>query len=83
MQQKPIFDFHKFLQERLDKTSPRRQLAKDETTKLAKLEGIAKKLKRGENVQNLQLQTWRTKDEYSQIKAQWQEQRELREELKD
>ena len=49
MQKKPIVDFHKFLQERFDKTSPRHQLAKDETTKLAKLEGTAKKLRRGEN----------------------------------
>ena len=32
------------------KANPRRELAKDETTKLAKLEGIAEKLKRGENV---------------------------------
>ena len=83
MQKKPIVDFRKLLQERLDKTNPRRKPAIDETTKLSKLEGIAEKLKRGENVQNLQLQTWRTKDEYSQIKAQWQEQRELCEELKD
>jgi hypothetical protein len=37
MQKKPIVDFRKLLQERLDKTNPRRQLAKDETTKLAKL----------------------------------------------
>ena len=50
MQQKPIVDFRKFLQERLDKTNPRRQLAKDETKKLVKLESIAEKLKRGENV---------------------------------
>ena len=41
MQQKPIVDFRKFLQERLGKTNPRRQLAKDETTKLVKLRGIA------------------------------------------
>ena len=51
MQKKPIVDFRKFLQERLDKTIPRRKLAKDETTKLAKLEGIVEKLKRGEHVQ--------------------------------
>jgi len=50
MQKKPIVDFHKLLQERLEKANPRRQLAKEETTKLAKLEGIAEKLKRGENV---------------------------------
>ena len=54
MQQKPIVDFGKFLQGRFDKTNPYRQLAKDGTTKLAKLEGIMEKLKRGENVQNPQ-----------------------------
>ena len=64
-QKKPIVDFRKLLQGRLDKVNPRRKLAKDETTKLAKLEGIADKLKRGENVQNRQLQTWLTQDEYS------------------
>jgi hypothetical protein len=36
----PSSDFRKLLQERLDKVNPRRKLAKDETTKLAKLEGI-------------------------------------------
>ena len=38
MQKKPIVDFRKFVQERFDKTSPRCQLAKDETTKLTELE---------------------------------------------
>ena len=83
MQKKPIVDFRKLLQERLDKTNPRRKLAKDETTKLAKLEGIAEKLKRGENVQNRQLQTWLSEDEYAQVDIEWQEQLEIREELKD
>lgn len=82
-QKKPIVDFRKLLQERLDKVNPRRNLAKDETTKLAKLEGIAEKLKRGENVQNRQLQTWLSQDEYEQVDIEWQEQLELREELKD
>ena len=82
-QKKPSSNFRKLLQERIDKTSPRRQLAKDETIKLAKLEEIATKLKRGENVQNRQLQTWLSEDEYAQIDAEWQEQLELREELKD
>jgi len=76
-------DFRKLLQERLDKTNPRRKLAKDETIKLAKLEGIGEKLKRGENVQNRQLQTWLSEDEYAQIDIEWQEQLEIREELKD
>ena len=83
MQQKPIVDFGKFLQGRFDKTNPYRQLAKDGTTKLAKLEGIMEKLKRGENVQNRQLQTWLNEDEYEQVDIEWQEQLELREELKD
>jgi hypothetical protein len=82
-QNKPSIDFRKLLQERLDKVNPRRKLAKDETTKLAKLEGIAEKLKRGENVQNRQLQTWLSEDESVQVDIEWQEQLELREELKD
>ena len=49
-QKKPSSNFRKLLQERSDKTNTRRKLAKDETTKLSKLEGIAEKLKRGEHV---------------------------------
>jgi hypothetical protein len=83
MQKDSSDNFRKLLQERLDKTNPRRKLAKDETTKLAKLEGIAEKLKRGEHVQNRQLQTWLSEDEYAQVDIEWQEQLEIREELKD
>ena len=46
------------LQERLDKANPRRLLTVEEERRLSKLEAIAAKLKRGENVQNRQLQTW-------------------------
>ena len=60
---KPSSNCRKLLQERLGKNNPRRKLVKDETTKLAKLEGIAEKLKGRENVQNRQLQTWLTQDE--------------------
>ena len=70
MQKKPIVDFRKLLQERLDKTNPRRKLTKDETTKLAKLEGIVEKLKRGENVQNHQLAIWLTEDGYESRNSQ-------------
>ena len=76
-------NFWKLLQKRLDKVNLRRKLARDETTKLAKLEAIVAKLKRGENVQNRQLQTWLSEDEYASIDAEWQEQLALREELKD
>ena len=34
-------------------------------------------------MQNRQLQTWLSEDEYAQIEAEWQEQLELREELKN
>ena len=83
MQKKPIVVFRKFLQERLDKTNPRRTLTPEEERRLSKLEAIADKLKRRENVQNRQLQTWLSEDEYAQVDIEWQEQLEIREELKD
>jgi len=82
-QKKPNSNFRKLLQERIEKANPRRKLTAEEAKRLAKLEAIADKLKRGENVQNRQLQTWLSEDEYAQIEAEWQEQLELREELKE
>ena len=82
-QKKQTSNFRKLLQERIEKANPRRELTTDETKRLATLKGITDKLKRGENVQNRQLQTWLSEDEYAQIEAEWQEQLELREELKD
>jgi hypothetical protein len=40
-----------------------------EMERLAKLEAIAEKLKRGENVQNRHLQTWLSEDGYAQIEV--------------
>ena len=71
------------LQERIEKSNSRRQLTAEETKRPHKLEVIADKLKRGENVQNRQLQTWLSEDEYEQLEYEWQEQLELRNELKD
>lgn len=82
-QKKSSSNFRKLLQERIEKANPRRELNADETKRLAKLEAIADKLKRGENVQNRQLHTWLSEDEYAQIEAEWQEQLALRERLKD
>jgi len=82
-QKKPNSNLRKLLQERIEKANPRRKLTVEEAKRLAKLETIADKLKRGENVQNRQLQTWLSEDEYAQIEAEWQEQLELRDELKD
>jgi len=81
--QKLSGSFRKLLQERIEKSNPCRELATEEIRRLNKLEGLADKLKRGENVQNRQLQTWLSEDEYAQIEAEWQEQLELRSELKD
>ena len=74
---------HKLLQERIEKANPRRILSAEETKRLNKLEAIADKLKRWENVQNRQLQTWLSEEEYAQLEYEWKEQLELRNELKD
>ena len=71
------------LQERIDKANPRRTLTAEEGKRLAKLEAIVDRLRRGENVQNRQVQTWISEDKYAQVYIEWQEQLELREELKD
>jgi hypothetical protein len=71
------------LQGRIEKANLRRDLTTEESKRLNKLEAIADKLKRGKNVQNRQLQTWLSEDEYAQLEYEWQEQRELRSELKD
>ena len=57
-QKKPSSNFRQLLQERNDKDNPRRMLTSEEAKRLSKLEAIAEKLTRGENVQNRQLQTW-------------------------
>ena len=75
--------FRKLLQKRIEKANPRRKLNSEEAKRLTKLEVIAEKLMRGENVQNRQLQTWLSENEYAQLELEWQEQLELRSELKD
>jgi len=82
-QKKPNGNLDKLLQERIDKANPRRELTIEEEKRLARLEAIADKLKRGENVQNRQLQTWLSEDEYAQLEYEWKEQLKLRSELKD
>lgn len=71
------------LKERSEKANPLRKLRAEEEKRLAKLEAIADRLGRGENVQNRQLQTWLSEEEYEQLDYQWQEQLELRSVLKD
>ena len=47
-QKKTNGDIRNMLQERIEKANPRRELNADETKRLAKLEAIADKLKRGD-----------------------------------
>ena len=82
-QKKKSSNFRKLLQERIEKANPRRKLTAEESKRLNKLEAIADKLKRGEHVQNRQLQTWLSEEEYEELEYEWQEQLELRNELKD
>ena len=82
-QKQTSISFRKLLQERVEKSNPRRILSAEETKRLNKLQAIADKLKRGENVQNRQLQTWLNEQEYEQLEYEWKEQLELRSELKD
>jgi len=82
-QKKPSSNFRQLLQERIEISNPRRKLSAEEAKRLNKLEAIADKLKREENMQNRQLQTWLSEDEYKQIDEEWQEQLELRNKLKD
>ena len=48
-QKKRNSNFRELLQEQIDKANPRRKLTGEETKRLAKLEAIAGKLKRGES----------------------------------
>ena len=82
-QKKVSSTFGKKLQERIEKANPRRELTHEESKRLAKLEAISEKLRRGENVQNRQLQILLIEERYEQLKYEWKEQLELREELKD
>jgi len=82
-QKKQSSNFRQLLQQHIEKINPRRELTANEAKRLAKLEAIADKLTCGENVQNRQLQTWLSEDEYACIEAESQEQLAIREELKD
>ena len=65
-QKKRCSDFDTLLQEWIEEANPRRNLNAEETKRLSKLKLIADRLKRGENVQNRQLQMWLSEEEYEQ-----------------
>lgn len=83
-QKKLRSDICKLLQERFDQANPRStDLSKLEQSRLEKLEAIVAKLKRDKNVQNRELQTWLTEEEYAEFEQAWPEQQELRVELEE
>jgi hypothetical protein len=82
-QKKSSGNARQLLQERIEKTNPRRELTAEKTKRLSKLKRIAGKLRRSENVQNRQLKIWLSEEEYEQLDYEWKEQVELRSELKD
>ena len=51
-QKQSISSIRQLLQERIEKANPRSELSAEESKRLKKLEAIADKLKRGENVQS-------------------------------
>ena len=59
------------------------ELTDKEKKRAKKLQQILTKLENGEHVQRRTLKTSLTKDEYSALDDDWEEQKELREELKD
>ena len=70
-QQKPNGTFRKLLQERVEKSNPRRESTVEEQSWQTKLQTIAEKLKRRENMQNCQLQISLIEDGYAQIEIEW------------
>ena len=48
-----------------------------------KLNGMLEALKRGKNVQNRQLATWLTEQEYVQFESEWENQQQIRKELEE
>jgi hypothetical protein len=68
-QKKINSELQKLLKERIEKAYPRCELTAEENKRLRKLETIAEKIKRGENVQNRQLQTWLSEAEVADVLA--------------
>jgi hypothetical protein len=62
-QKRTSISLRKMLQERIENANSRRELTAEESKRLKKLVAIAVKLKRGEHVQNRQLQTWLSEEE--------------------
>lgn len=82
-QKKPNNKICNLLQERIEKANLRRTIIAEEENQLSRLESIAAKLKRWENVHNLQLQIWFNENEYAKIDVALQKQLRLNRVLMD
>ena len=58
-------------------------MLKTEQNRLEKLKGMLDQLRCGKNVQNRQLATWLTEEEYESFESDWESQQQIREEQKD
>ena len=67
-QKKPSSNFRKLLQDHIDKATPCRTLTTEEVRRLANLKSVSMKMKRGEYVQNRQLQTCLSYDKPRRLK---------------
>lgn len=83
MQQKPNSKLRDLLKSDKAQSQNLSELSKTEQYRLAKLNRMLDELRRWEKVQNRQLHTLLSEDDYAQVNIEWQEQLELREELKD
>jgi len=83
MQQKPNNKLRDLLKSKKAETRKQSELPKTEQNRLAKLNLVLDELRRGENVQNRQLQTWLSEDEYESFESDWESQQQIREELQD
>ena len=83
MQQKPNTNLRDLLKNKKAKTRKLSELSKTEQNKLAKLNAILDKLRRGENVQNCRLGSWLTENEYDGFESDWESQLQIREELNE
>ena len=83
LQQKPNTKLRDLLKNKKAKTRKLSELSKTEQNRLAKLNGMLDKLRRGENVQNRRLATWLTEAEYERFESDWESQLQIREECND
>lgn len=67
----------------IDNDKPKRKLESYEKERADKLRELIAKLKRGEHVQNRTLQTWLWPAEYAMLASDWNEQKNIRNELND